>query len=172
MNWEAFGSIAEMIGAIGVIISLAYLAVQVRTNTRAIKGSSMFEAENSLAQANETILLFSDDLKAIILRAYDPSESSENFSEYELALVGTHFRAILQKYAGQYAQYKNGLLDEETWQNRLAWANGLIQLPVASDWWEHEKGQANLPSEFMHAVENSSLTISLTVATTLSPDKE
>ncbi len=34
MNWDAVGAIAESIGALGVISSLIYLAVQVRQNTR------------------------------------------------------------------------------------------------------------------------------------------
>ncbi len=33
MNWEAIGAIAELTGAVGVIASLVYLAVQIRVNT-------------------------------------------------------------------------------------------------------------------------------------------
>ena len=32
MNWDAIGAIAELLGAIGVIASLIYLATQVRQN--------------------------------------------------------------------------------------------------------------------------------------------
>lgn len=37
MSWEALGAIAETIGAIGVIATLAYLAIQIAQNTRAIR---------------------------------------------------------------------------------------------------------------------------------------
>lgn len=33
MNWEAIGAIAELLGAVGVSLSLVYLAVQVRHNS-------------------------------------------------------------------------------------------------------------------------------------------
>ena len=33
MNWEAVGAISEVVGAIGVIATLAYLAVQIRQNS-------------------------------------------------------------------------------------------------------------------------------------------
>ena len=33
MNWDAVGAIAELAGAMGVILSLVYLAVQIRQNT-------------------------------------------------------------------------------------------------------------------------------------------
>ncbi len=30
MNWEAIGAVGEVLGAIGVIVTLGYLAVQIR----------------------------------------------------------------------------------------------------------------------------------------------
>ena len=40
MNWDAIGAIAETLGAAGVIITLAYLAVQVRQNSRLLERSA------------------------------------------------------------------------------------------------------------------------------------
>lgn len=39
MNWDAISAIGESIGAIAVVISLIYLAVQIRQNTRQIKSN-------------------------------------------------------------------------------------------------------------------------------------
>ena len=33
MNWEAIGAIGELAGAIGVIVTLVYLAIQIRQNS-------------------------------------------------------------------------------------------------------------------------------------------
>ena len=40
MNWNAVGAIAELLGAIGVILSLVYLSVQIRQNTRSLRRAS------------------------------------------------------------------------------------------------------------------------------------
>jgi hypothetical protein len=40
LNWEAIGALAELVGAIGVIASLAYLASQIRQNTHAMRGGA------------------------------------------------------------------------------------------------------------------------------------
>jgi hypothetical protein len=47
MNWDAIGAIAELLGAIGVIASLIYLATQIRQsreqmfeNTRALQAGT------------------------------------------------------------------------------------------------------------------------------------
>jgi flagellar biogenesis protein FliO len=34
MNWEMISAVGQMLGAIGVIISIIYLAVQIRNQTR------------------------------------------------------------------------------------------------------------------------------------------
>ena len=35
MNWDAIGAIGELAGAIGVIITLVYLSLQIRSSTKA-----------------------------------------------------------------------------------------------------------------------------------------
>ena len=37
MNWEPIGAVAEIIGAIGVIITLIYLAIQINQSTRMMR---------------------------------------------------------------------------------------------------------------------------------------
>jgi len=44
MNWDAFGAIAEMIGSIAVVSTLAYLAIQMRQNTESTKSAARFES--------------------------------------------------------------------------------------------------------------------------------
>ncbi len=46
MNWEAVGALAELAGAAGVVVTLVYLSVQLRQNTRAIKGSEVAYRSN------------------------------------------------------------------------------------------------------------------------------
>jgi len=53
MNWEAIGAIAELLGAVGVIATLAYVAQQIRQNTSTVRSS----AAASLAQTNNSFQL-------------------------------------------------------------------------------------------------------------------
>ena len=41
MSWDAIGAAAEMVGALGVLITLAYLAIQIRDNTRSLQAASL-----------------------------------------------------------------------------------------------------------------------------------
>ena len=154
MNWEAIGAIAEGLGAIGVIVSLVYLAGQIRLNTMAIRGSSSFDAEAAYAGTNEHIVALSDKTKEILIRAYDPTEDLNNFDALEGITIGLHLRSVMQKCSGQYYQNKNGLLDDELWDARLRWASGWIKLPVVAQWWETEKGQGQFSPEFIRILES------------------
>jgi hypothetical protein len=40
INWEAVGAIGEIVGAVAVVLTLGYLAVQIRQNTNASRAQS------------------------------------------------------------------------------------------------------------------------------------
>jgi hypothetical protein len=66
MNWEAIGAIGEILGAAGVIITLAYLAVQIRQNSHQIERSvqaTRISADDAIARGFDQWrqLLISDE---------------------------------------------------------------------------------------------------------------
>jgi hypothetical protein len=58
INWEALGAVGETLGAIGVIFTLGYLALQVRESNRASRRTAMQEVltlnSEMLAQLNKS----------------------------------------------------------------------------------------------------------------------
>jgi hypothetical protein len=55
VNWEAVGALGEWIGAFGVVISIVFLAQQVRSNTRALKARAAYDAGIGWAELNEEL---------------------------------------------------------------------------------------------------------------------
>jgi hypothetical protein len=51
MDWIAVGAIAELIGALAVVLTLFYLADQVRNNTRMARGAATSEAVAAIRDA-------------------------------------------------------------------------------------------------------------------------
>ena len=41
MNWEAIGAVGETVGALAVLVTLVYLAVQIRQNTKAVQAAAV-----------------------------------------------------------------------------------------------------------------------------------
>lgn len=152
MNWEAVGAVAELFGALGVIVSLVFLTLQIRMNTKALRGTASFEAELSMAQANRE-LLHDREVTAVLIKAYDPSASLADFSDADRVLIGLHARESIQRISGQYRLYTNGLLDDGVWEDRAMWFSGWLKLPVFAEWWEAEKTQIHYPRDFVRELE-------------------
>ena len=58
MNWEAIGAIGEVLGAAAVVVTLGYLAVQIRQNSQAVKNSA---AQSLLSEANGSLRVAAAD---------------------------------------------------------------------------------------------------------------
>ena len=48
MNWEAIGAVGELVGAIAVIATLIYLAIQIKNGARAVRSSAVTDATTAL----------------------------------------------------------------------------------------------------------------------------
>lgn len=153
MNWEAIGTISEVIGAIAVVISIIYLASQISANTKAVKANAGFDATHSWAAFNEVMATSSDDHLQMLMRSFDPNESWDTFSDIERARIGVSFRALFQKLEGQYYLYRYEHLDEGLWKNRATFASGMLQKPFFERWWEIEKDQRVYSDDFVKALD-------------------
>ena len=48
MNWDAIGAIGEIVGAFGVMVTLIYLALQIRQNSKTIE-AQMYQARSEVS---------------------------------------------------------------------------------------------------------------------------
>jgi hypothetical protein len=74
MNWEAIGAVGEIVGAAAVVITLVYLAVQLKQNTAAMR-SSTFQGISSTLAKNMEVLTTTPGLPALLLKAGDGLEA-------------------------------------------------------------------------------------------------
>ena len=84
MNWDAIGAVAEGLGAVAVIISIIYLAAQVRHTRRQLEAQAednisarSFEAYNPVYEGNNAHIF----RKAGIRTSYIKSQLRQSFSQ-------------------------------------------------------------------------------------------
>lgn len=120
MNWEALASVAELIGALGVIVTVAYLAVQIRQNSRLIASSL---AESSRDALNETTRILANDREAAgVFWAGIENRSALTDPERQ------QFDALMTlTFLGARQAFTQGQLDET-----FRW---ILGFPGARDWW-------------------------------------
>ena len=92
MNWEAIAATGEIIGAIAVVISLIYLTLEVRSNTRVMKANSARDAQIQWATFNE--MIFQSPDRIVLSKAFDPEMTASDFSEEERHIIFFFARAI------------------------------------------------------------------------------
>ncbi len=95
MNWEAMSTIAEVVSAIAVVVSLVYLAIQLRSNTKALKANGAWDSEVVYGNANLEIAL-DPDFALLFTRASSASADIADFNEAEQAKLYVAVRAALQ----------------------------------------------------------------------------
>lgn len=107
MNWDAIGAIGELLGAMGVLISLAYLAVQIRSNTMEVRNSTVHNLlDRSVENFNDVMFT---DLPFLMQKQL----TGQVLSRDELAKINMLLRRNLQHFELVYLQFKYGHIDEE-----------------------------------------------------------
>jgi hypothetical protein len=154
MTIEQIASIGEVIGAVAVVISLVFLAIELRRNTKTMRASSAFDSEQAFASINQVI--FADEKIALLaMRAHSAEARPEDYSESDWAQIYFLFRACMQVTQAQWFLKQEGLMSEEIWMMRATWAKGWIQTPVFSTVWKQDCEKEVFVKSFIDEIEGS-----------------
>ena len=102
MNWEAIGAVGEAIGAVTVLVTLAYLAMQVRLGIRTTKAAAYEDIYRDLQQ----------NLNAIPSVLLTKALADEELTEDELRTLTRWWVLMFRMYENWWKQHQNGILDE------------------------------------------------------------
>jgi hypothetical protein len=110
MNWDAIGAIGEIVGAIAVVVSLVYLAIQIRGQNRESRLAAMHEIAVAYRESN---IPFADaNLADILVRAH---HDTTQLTEAEILQLIVSVQGVFRVWEEAYYQNKAGRLDEHLW---------------------------------------------------------
>ena len=134
MNWEAIGSVAELLGALGVIASLVYLAAQIRHNTRSLRAATY----ESLAQATaaSNILLISDPE---IARIVEMGLGGDSLGREDRTRFVAYLRMTFRRYDSIFLHSQQGTLPPEAWEAYWNSFRKMLRSRNVLDFWEKNK---------------------------------
>ncbi len=154
MNVDQLASIGEVIGAAAVVVSLVFLAVELRRNTKIMRASSAFDSEQAFASINE-IILADEKVSLLTMRSHSANAKPEDYSETEWAQIYFLFRACMQITQAQWFLKQEGMLPDEIWKMRSMWAKGWVQMPVFSAIWKQECEKQVFVKSFIEEIESA-----------------
>ena len=131
MKLEAVNAIAQLIAAIGVIVSLFYLAAQIRQNTRSMRAVVVDSLAHSLVD-----LLGPHTQNPESLRAF--SVVTENWnaaSDEDRARALPFIFATFKLFENAWFQQRQGTLDQQQWSGWDAYIRIYYHRPGVMTWW-------------------------------------
>ncbi len=141
---QLLGNVGEFIGAIVIVITLMYLALQIRQNTNALHAQSRL-ALVSAAQAELFAGMQHPSIVLIQVKSKLTSEEHVRLSYWLTALMRVREFAWLQ--------YRHGVVDEIQWRTESLVIQTLLSRRNTRTWWA-SVGRRMFPTEFVDFVDD------------------
>jgi len=135
VNWTAIGAIGEFLGATGVIITLIYLARQVRHNTRATRLSTSHSISAAARDWNKPLL--NDPELAWTLQV--GTEDSTKLGEKEQARFIELCFSFFRMFEDAHYQFQKGALDPDVWAGYAKLYAAYAKAPGFQAYWRKRK---------------------------------
>jgi hypothetical protein len=141
---DKWASLAEIVSAVAVVISLIYVGYQINENTGEIRAANR---QQLVDRAHEATMSFatSTDLADVMAKASVGAELSlSEQSQYEYAV-----RAVLYDVQEAFLLHREGRLDEGYWQTRQALILAYISTQTGYDVYQQNKSRGILHRDFV-----------------------
>ncbi len=131
MTISDLGNIGEFLGSIAVLISLIYLAIQVKSSTEATKMSTYQSVVSDFGALNRS-MAGTPDLSILFVNAM---EDFHTLNADEKARVSQLFFVAFHYFENMYYQNQKGYLEDDVW---LGWKRLMLTYysrPGFQTWW-------------------------------------
>jgi hypothetical protein len=135
MTLEFLGNIGDLVGGVGVVVTLIYLAIQIKKNSLAVQMTALQMLQNEANQAALAVASNPDLAKVLVVAESGLDELSPvercQFDNYAL-----HF---FETYESAFHMHSRGHIDSEIWAAwKLGFQNELTPALLAV--WDVENG--------------------------------
>ena len=138
MNWDAIGAVGEVVGAFAVVLTLAYLTMQVRQADLGIRASTYQSLLAERANVNMTISA-NADLASIVRRGFSGEELDPDERQ---RFHGIALQAFLL-FNSAHRLYQSGVIDDDDWRTDLGLIVAWKSWPDFSSWWSTQRNLFN-----------------------------
>jgi hypothetical protein len=154
---QLLGNFGEFVGAIAVVVTLAYLALQIRQNTRSMdenRKAVVAAAQRASAWGHadwNTECAKDEGLAKLTFQSTQPEMPEfDDFAWFRFQLMA---RSVVQRISDTYIQQRLGFFDEDYAEVALNHLRGLLEFPAWKAFWLDEtKSEGVYPKRFIDEV--------------------
>ncbi|MFQ5609860.1 MAG: hypothetical protein ACE5F8_06280 [Woeseiaceae bacterium] len=144
LKLSEWASLAEIIGAVAVVVSLIYVGLQVRNNTEAILSANRQELVGRAHSASITAAT-SPEISGVFAK----SDTDEELGPTERIQHGYFVRAVLYDVQEAYLLHNEDRLDAGYWATRAALFDVYMRPDLARQEYERVKSLGLLHKDFV-----------------------
>ena len=136
MHWESIAAIGEIIGAAAVVVSLVYLASQIRTQNREARAASVHQVLHEYSAAISR--LHEPEMADIWVAAL---EDFDGLSPSQRLRFVVYLTAAVRSFEDAYFQWSEGRLEDDVWRALLTSLTDVKSTKAFGRFWEIRRHQ-------------------------------
>lgn len=132
---EQLSYLAEIVAAVAIVISIIFLALEIRQNTVAVRLSTLHDVKDTIREVN---LLAADkaDLAEILFEGF---QDLSQLSGGNRVRFYTYAHNLHLGYENLYFQYVGGALDARHWSGMAQHMVDVSKVPGMQSYWEDRR---------------------------------
>jgi hypothetical protein len=141
LKLSEMASVAEIIAAIGVILSLIFVGLQINEGNLETRAATIQASADAEAFMIATMLNQSDTWHKVVTGA--PFDNEEETRSAILL-----FNLLMTESENRFHQFNSGFLESQSWDGRVASLHPLVRLPIF-EVWKESIGALNHSADFL-----------------------
>jgi hypothetical protein len=134
MNWDIVQAISSIFATISITLTVVYLAIQVKRNTRATYSQTYQFATQALGEMAAIVGETKEKARMYAVGMADPKKLDKD-EYFQFAYLGI---SLFRRYENVFFQYQSGMINDDFWfghRDNLLW---FFHRPGTQVWW-HER---------------------------------
>ena len=132
MNWDALSTLAEVVGAVAVVISIIFLARQITQSNATAQASTTLDVGKVFSDWHRGVNA-TPDLADIWYRGMANDPSMDQNEKARFNFLNTEF---LSWWKGYGVKFKRGFVTDEAWQPMELAIVKFLSSALFTEWWE------------------------------------
>ena len=135
IEWTKWSAIAEILGAIAILITLAYLGIQTRyLAVQTTQNTAAIQATVRQEMLTTELEILGREIEYPVLASL--GRDGESPTRDELTQLNAYLLSLLRVRENQWLQYQSGAIDERTWQDYRAAIPLMFSQEIRRQWWQ------------------------------------
>lgn len=153
---ETLGNLGDFIGGFGVVVTVIYLAYQIRQNTASTRSATYQSVVADVSEWTLQLGLSSDSTRIYVTGI----EDLDDLTVAEVAQFNFLLASVIRHFENIHYQYISGAIDHDVWDGWSSRILGVLGKPGVKAWWDSQK--AVFSSDFQAFIDEAPASASRT----------